>query len=302
MRRCLVVVKKELEEETREMTERVVCCSEVERKVPIEERVGEDYLCVMTVGGDGTVLKALEAKGLEGAGEECACGCGEKTCPLFFSFDFGSRGRLCNIKKHSFQRAMDELEGLCRGSVCVKDVKSRAISRNRMAINKKYYSLNDIYIFCGEKGYMSMFSVQVNETVVYDQLRCDGLIVSTSSGSSGYNCSAGGPVVSVRINCFLITAVCPADGRVSPMVVESGSVVTVRGRGLKGIIDGFVEVENDVFVIERGDSVVFADYGGGYDGDFISSVAPSRSEVEGKRGAREKKSFLRDEGEEAELS
>ena len=55
----------------------------------------------------------------------------------------------------------------------------------------------------------------------------DGLIVSTSSGSTAYNVSAGGPIINPDVEAFCITPICPHSLSFRPVVVSSQSTVLI---------------------------------------------------------------------------
>lgn len=58
----------------------------------------------------------------------------------------------------------------------------------------------------------------------------DGVIVSTSSGSTAYNVSAGGPIISPDVEAFCITPICPHSLSLRPVVVSSKSTVIIRAK------------------------------------------------------------------------
>jgi NAD+ kinase len=57
----------------------------------------------------------------------------------------------------------------------------------------------------------------------------DGVIVSTSSGSTAYNVSAGGPIINPDVEAFCITPICPHSLSFRPVVISSKSTVVIRG-------------------------------------------------------------------------
>src|SRR5256714_10631492 len=59
----------------------------------------------------------------------------------------------------------------------------------------------------------------------------DGVIVSTPSGSTAYNVSAGGPIISPDVEAFCITPICPHSLSFRPVVVSSSSSVVVQAVG-----------------------------------------------------------------------
>ena len=60
------------------------------------------------------------------------------------------------------------------------------------------------------------------------QLWCDGLIFSTSTGSTAYNLSAGGPLMNYDVEGLIITAVCPFSLSFRPVVISKNIVITIK--------------------------------------------------------------------------
>lgn len=86
----------------------------------------------------------------------------------------------------------------------------------------------------------------------------DGLIISTPTGSTAYNLSAGGPILSGTVEAIVITAICPHSLNFRPIVINADSKVEVLGlkvnAGTTISIDGQVSVpltSDDTIKIER---------------------------------------------------
>lgn len=86
----------------------------------------------------------------------------------------------------------------------------------------------------------------------------DGLIISTPTGSTAYNLSAGGPIVSPRVEAVVITPICPHSLSFRPIVINADSTVEVFGirvnEGTTVSIDGQVSLRlsiDDVVSIEK---------------------------------------------------
>jgi NAD+ kinase len=73
-------------------------------------------------------------------------------------------------------------------------------------------------------------------------LSCDGLIVSTPSGSTAYNLGAGGPIVSPDIDALCVTPICPHSLAFRPLVIDAfggvGIYVKRANEGTTLVIDG----------------------------------------------------------------
>jgi NAD+ kinase len=89
----------------------------------------------------------------------------------------------------------------------------------------------------------------------------DGLIISTPTGSTAYNLSAGGPILSPQIEAMVITPICPHSLSFRPIVINAESTIEVVGirvnEGTTVSIDGQVSLSlssDDVVRVERDDS------------------------------------------------
>jgi NAD+ kinase len=93
---------------------------------------------------------------------------------------------------------------------------------------------------------MLHIEVKVDDEIV-EELRADGLIVATPSGSTAYSMSAGGPIVDPRVDAFIIVPICPFKLGSRPTVVSGESIIKVRllreGKKAVAVIDGQYEEE-----------------------------------------------------------
>ena len=111
-------------------------------------------------------------------------------------------------------------------------------------------ALNDVVINAGIPFRMVQLTIAINgqDTTTF---RGDGLIVSTSSGSTGYNLSAGGPLISPDLNALVITPICPhslsfrpvvvpadTEIRITPIRVNSGTHVSFDGQVSQPLVAG----------------------------------------------------------------
>jgi NAD+ kinase len=119
------------------------------------------------------------------------------------------------------------------------------------------YCLNDAVITKGALARMIEYTVTVDGAHVAD-LKADGLIVSTPTGSTAYSLSAGGPIIHPQAPAILITPICPHTLTFRPLIVSSASVISVKlvagGEEVYLTLDGQrggALVRNDVVELRR---------------------------------------------------
>jgi len=119
------------------------------------------------------------------------------------------------------------------------------------------YGLNDIVL--ARSGRSSLISVRVslNDRLI-DTYIGDGVIVCTPTGSTGYNLSAGGPIIEPEMDAITITPICPHSLNKRTLVVSPDSVITLELGGWKDdtttAMVAFDGKEKDM--LEFGDRVV----------------------------------------------
>lgn len=94
-------------------------------------------------------------------------------------------------------------------------------SNNRV---KKFIAFNDVIVHRGLSPKILGVNIAINNTD-FSKVYTDGLIVSTPNGSSAYNLSAGGPLLSTSSDCYVITPICPQSKTFSSLVVSKDDVV-----------------------------------------------------------------------------
>jgi len=177
-------------------------------------------LCVV-LGGDGTILKALRRY----------AGSGVPT----YAVNFGEVGFLATIDPdgiaQGFERALS-------GRFEVLRLPAIAVS----TAEQEHYAINDISVHrrVGERVAQIAYGVG-GETVAH--VRCDGLVVASPAGSTGYNLANGGPVMAWGVEGFVVSFIAPHSMTARALVVAPGDVLEVanhsRGGGALDIhVDG----------------------------------------------------------------
>lgn len=136
-------------------------------------------------------------------------------------------------------------------------------------------ALNEIAILKDDTSSMIAVNTLIDNREL-SEYRADGLIFSTATGSTGYNMSAGGPLLQPTLDVGIITPVAPHSLTLRPLVVSADSVITATTRSRAGryriSVDGnsFTLPENTTVEIRRADyrlNVLLAP-----DGDFARTL------------------------------
>ena len=96
-------------------------------------------------------------------------------------------------------------------------------------IIKSYDALNDFYFKSVEEDISPTNQIQIeinNEKV--NEYKGDGLIISSSTGSTAYSLAAGGPIVHPTINAFIINPICPMSLASRPIIIPDSSKIVIR--------------------------------------------------------------------------
>ncbi len=127
----------------------------------------------------------------------------------------------------------------------------------KLAPRARGLALNDVVINAGEPFRMIELEVQVDEERT-TMFRSDGLVVATASGSTGYNLSAGGPLISPEVAAMVLTPICPYTLSFRPVVLPAWSAILVcphrLNPGSRVNFDGQVNIplaEDECLLIRR---------------------------------------------------
>lgn len=149
--------------------------------------IPEDTELCIVLGGDGTMLQAARSIAY-------------MDIPLV-GVNLGTMGYLAEVDESSVD---DALIKILEGQYVIED---RMMIRGRLE-GKTDYSLNDIILSRYQDISTIGYNIFINDQFLYSYF-ADGLIISTPTGSTGYNMSAGGPIIDPLADMILVTPVCP---------------------------------------------------------------------------------------------
>ncbi len=183
--------------------------NEKEKAIDINDMKGNIDL-IIVVGGDGAFLGASRAIGMAGV-------------PML-GINTGHLGFLTDINPHSFARP---LEKILNGEYILEQrfMLSASILEGDITTQSSL-ALNETVIQGSMAAHMIDFSVYVDDTFMYT-MKADGLIISTPTGSTAYNLSAGGPIVEPSLNVIVLVPMFPHSLNCRPCVFRAESDIRI---------------------------------------------------------------------------
>lgn len=170
---------------------------------------GQHYDLVVVLGGDGTLLAVARAVG---AG-----------VPIM-GVNLGTLGFLTEVGRSELYPSLVDVFA---GNYSLEERTLLNVEICRASGQKAAYRvLNDAVIAKSALSRIVRLTLRVDDRLV-TTYRSDGLIVSTPTGSTAYNLSAGGPIVNPLLPVVLLTPICPHTFTLRPIVVPDGSSIEV---------------------------------------------------------------------------
>lgn len=205
------------------------------------ERQFREDVCVLVLGGDGTLLRAVRNMM-------------DSNIPLL-GINLGTLGYLAEVEIGNIETALDKL--LRDEYVREERMMLEGHVQKRNAVEGNY-ALNDIVISrCGSLQILT-FHIYVNGQFL-NSYSADGMIVATPTGSTGYNMSAGGPIVEPGARLLLLTPICPHTLNTRSIVLAPEDEVRVeipQGRdGQPQTVEANFDGGHKI-VLQTGDSIV----------------------------------------------
>jgi len=161
---------------------------------------------IIVLGGDGTFLSiARQAV--------------EKQVPVA-GFNLGTLGFLTAMKKESLAEGLGHIFS---GRAAVSLRKLLEVDFNRQT----YLALNDVVINKGTIARIVKLLLTIDGATVAD-VKGDGIILASPTGSTAYSVSAGGPIVNPEVNGIVITPICPHSLTFRPLVVPDSSMISIQ--------------------------------------------------------------------------
>jgi NAD+ kinase len=184
----------------------------LELNAPVKEDVD---LCLV-LGGDGTILHALQRYAGTGV--------------AVFAINFGEIGFLATVEQSDLEdgirRALSgDFDVLRLPAIVLGGETNGAGGADRAA----WAAINDVAIHrkVGQRVADIAYALEGEEV---GSVRCDGLVVATPAGSTGYNLANGGPVMAWGVKGFVVSFIAPHSLTARALVVAPHDVLTIHNR------------------------------------------------------------------------
>lgn len=168
---------------------------------------------VLSIGGDGTFLRVAKALG-------------RFTAPVLGI----NTGHLGFLSAARIDDCDEILRYILAGDYGVEERTMLRVCSEHPEFRGPRYALNEVALLRRDTASMINIEARLGDEPLASY-RADGLIVSTPTGSTGYNLSVGGPVVSPSTPCFIISPVAPHSLNMRPIVVSDRERIELRSEG-----------------------------------------------------------------------
>ena len=216
---CLFInKKKEKAEETAAFVREYLLSHSAETVMDSEDLFPEELYgidCVISLGGDGTIIRA--ARRIAGTG-----------IPII-GINIGHLGYLTAVSDREESPGM--LNALLSGNYSIEErmmLEGTIMHENpgMPAEPNSHLALNEVVLFRSPSGAASHFRVLVNGAFL-NEYKADGIIISTPTGSTAYNLSAGGPIVDPAARMTILTPICAHALNRSSIVLRAEDTIEV---------------------------------------------------------------------------
>jgi len=173
--------------------------------IPVERMREEGVELIISVGGDGTVLRNIAKM--------------KDPLPIL-GINMGTLGFLVDVEPKD---AIETIEEVLYGFSYLERMRVDVFLNGEMLET----ATNEIAIMSAKPAKIIQFQVHVNDCLL-DNMRADGVVFATPTGSTAYAMSAGGPIVSPRVNAIVVVPVAPFKLSSRPWIIPSDSEITIR--------------------------------------------------------------------------
>ncbi len=104
----------------------------------------------------------------------------------------------------------------------------------------EFRATNDVVVGRGDRSDASSLALRINGVTLFEVL-CDGVVVGTPAGSSAYSLAAGGPLLGIAVDAYVISLVAPHAVGVRPVVAAPGDILEITNTSRRD--DCFIDID-----------------------------------------------------------
>jgi NAD+ kinase len=173
----------------------------------------KDYCCLVSVGGDGTLLDTVTIIGDSGI-------------PVV-GMNAGRLGFISSIAIEEFTEILNTLKD---GSFECDERSLIQVDTDRNLFGDMNFGLNELTVI--KKDTASMIQIETHLNDIYlNTYWADGIIIATPTGSTAYSLSCGGPIIFPGSTNIVVTPIAPHNLNVRPVVVANDTKLSIRMSG-----------------------------------------------------------------------
>jgi NAD+ kinase len=172
---------------------------------PIGEMREEGAELVISIGGDGTALRAIQKM--------------EDPLPIL-GINMGTIGFLVDVNPKDAFSTIDKI---------FESYEVEERSRLAVTLNQEHLppATNEVVIITAHPAKILSYKIYVDQNEL-EELRADGIVVATPTGSTAYAMSAGGPMIDPRVDATVVVPLAPFKLSARPWVVPASSEIRVE--------------------------------------------------------------------------
>lgn len=175
------------------------------KETSVEEMEKQRVDFIVSVGGDGTILRTIHRM--------------KDPVPIL-GINMGTLGFLVDVEPREADKTLDRL---------IPEFQVDERSRLKVLLNEKSLlpATNEVALITASPAKMIEFEIIVDGSLMED-FRADGVIIATSTGSTAYAMSAGGPIVDPRVDAIVMVPMAPFKLSSRPWVIPGDSTIKVK--------------------------------------------------------------------------
>lgn len=181
-----------------------------------EDIVGRADLLV-TLGGDGTILRAVSMFG-------------NKQVPPVLAFSLGTLGFLLPFDFQEHKQIFEHVissRAKCLHRTRLECHVVRKGERETHSLATSLHAMNDVFLHRGDSPHLANLDIFIDGDFM-TRTTADGVAFATPTGSTAYSLSAGGSIVSPLVPCILLTPICPRSLSFRPLILPHSSHIKIR--------------------------------------------------------------------------